>query len=104
MPKRQSPTSFEYRGFTFKLRARIGDIALYEKEGPTYHAGWEVVIIKPPGKAFKCDGRVITPQHETVPASGEWGRLGWSFRDHADALAKFESLCKRRSKAKQKSE
>jgi hypothetical protein len=90
------PASFRSGGFDFRLVKRTGDIALFEKRKPTHtRSFFEVVIVQKRKEATFPSGRV-TPAHEAMPASEQWGSAGWSYSDLEGAEKRFKSLVESR--------
>lgn len=72
-------------------------MALFEKTKSHYHAGYEVMLLRGPGKAFMREGKLVTPKTERMPKSHEWGKRGWSFpaTDYESADRRFNLLVAR---------
>jgi len=93
------PTTFRHGGFAFRLLTRAADVALFEKRLPGVNrASFEVVIVQRRPEATFPGGRV-TPAHEAMLASEQWGSAGWSFSDRASAEARFNGLVASRQDA-----
>jgi len=83
--------------YHFKQLKRVGDVALFEKHNPDHPPGtalsYEVVIVqKVPDKTFP--NGITTPAHESMPSPEEWGTSGWSPLTLAEALVKFDKVCR----------
>ena len=92
-----SPTHFRSDHFDFKILRKEGLVLLLEKSKPQYHAGYEVMVLKPPGKPFIRAGMTISPTTDRMPKSHEWGKRAWTFvaSQYEEADRKFDSLVKR---------
>ena len=83
---------FRLDGFDFRLVKRIGDVALFEKSKPHHSRPcFEVVIVQKRRETRFPNGRV-TPAHESMPASEQWGTAGWSYSERDEAEARFRRL------------
>jgi hypothetical protein len=86
------PETFREGDFEFRQVAREGDVALYEKRKPSIsNLLYEVVIVQEMEAHTWPDGRV-SPAHEHLPGSWQWGSAGWFYSDLDDAWAKFREL------------
>ena len=93
------PTTFRHGGFAFRLLTRAADVALFEKRKPTHtRSFFEVVIVQRRPEATFPGGH-ITPAHEAMPASEQWGSAGWSYSDREGAEARFNGLVASRQDA-----
>jgi hypothetical protein len=90
-------TEFKVQNRTLKQIKRKGDVALYELYGANGMLyGFELIIIKI-RKAREAFGKFY-PEHETYPASEDWGSLGWSYGQNfrSTAVKAFETLAAER--------
>ena len=84
--------TFRSDDFDFERLAREGDIALFVKQKPPFKfQNYEVVIIQKRDAYTWPDGQ-ITPAHEAMPSSRDWGKYGWTFQTLEDAELRFKSL------------
>ena len=101
---------FQLEGFKHTVLEQQGNVLLLDKiktftgsrhrhraHTPDYHAGYEVVILRPPGKPYTAGGVTVTPVNHTMPKSHEWGKRGFSYpaTGYSDAVRKFHTLSKR---------
>jgi hypothetical protein len=87
---RKLPQTFALGSFTFRLIKREGDVALLEKSKPSWSIPrYEVVIVQ---ETRTWSGGVVSPAHEELPGSWQWGSEGWSYSDPEDAWQKFHEL------------
>ena len=96
--KRHLPTEMTHDRFSFRLLRREAMVAMFEKWKPNYHAGFEIVVLKAPGKPFVRVGQTITPVHETFPSSADWGKCAWTYKEKEPAERKFDRLLKRQAR------
>ena len=101
------PIAFRFDKFEFKQIAREGDVALFRKTkvykrssreikryklAPVFEfETFEVVIVQKMDEHQWPNGDV-TPAHEYMPPSEEWGTLGWSLQTRERAWEKFREL------------
>lgn len=86
-------TACEDRTVRYTQLARQGDVALYRQEHKASKVSrFEVVRIRLQPEHRWPDG-TVTPLKEAYPASGAWGRLGWTFFHEASARRHLSRLC-----------
>lgn len=87
-------TEFKHDKFDFHQIAREGGVALYRKSkqypGKLFET-FEVVIVQSMDEHTWPNGNV-TPEHEYMPNSEQWGQLGWSLQTLDDAWDKFRKV------------
>lgn len=86
----QIPIHFTAGGYAFRQIDRQGNVACYEKTKPGV-TGFEVAIIRRCKARTWPDGRV-TPAHESMPSSEQWGRFGWTYTDRESAFRRVGKL------------
>jgi hypothetical protein len=84
-------TEFTKDGFRHEQLMRSGQIALFERWKPDQPVHYEVVRIRE-HKAYKL-GTAEIPAGEHYPSTSSWGTDGFTYRDEADAVAKYRQLC-----------
>jgi len=82
---------------TYKQVTRSEKAAVYQRSRGTYIKDFETIAIRvdPKGKVQKFPGgivKVIEEDREMYPSTGQWGKMGWSFKNKGAALEKFERL------------
>jgi hypothetical protein len=85
------PEQFTESGFTHRQLVREGRVAIFERQ----HANaslphFEVVVIDS-HNGYEIAG-VQCPPAEMYPGAKQWGKKGWTFTDHSQAVDKFETL------------
>lgn len=92
---------FNSGGFNFTMIKREGKVAMFSKRRkawkPEINSSYEVVIVRT-NPARKTAIRDI-PACECMPSSVDWGRLGWTFKDHESANIRFRELVTQRQDA-----
>ena len=86
-------TEFYSRGFCHKLVRRAGFVATYarwRRSNPEKVIHYEVIIIR--RQKAHTHNEIEYPEREVYPTSEHWGTYGWTYRDEAQARAKFEAL------------
>lgn len=86
------PTTFQARGFHWRIIQREGDIAIVEqnKEGWT-NSVLNVVIVQK-HKARKLPNGEMTVDAEGLPSWEQYGQQAWVASDKADAKKRFNKL------------
>jgi hypothetical protein len=87
----------DQRGYLFTVLKRQGDLVLLEKSNPGHRSGqkfWEVCYLHTRQETHWPDGRV-TPSHEALPSSQEWGQCGYSPATLEAAEKLFQDLAAR---------
>ena len=86
------PTTFRSDDFDLEQLRREGDIALFVKRKPPFKfKSYEVVIIQKRDQVTWPNGQ-ITPAHEAMSSSRDWGKYGWTFQTLEDAELRFKTL------------
>lgn len=75
------PATYTSMGFTFKLVAREGMVAIYEQADGGRVLAYEVVRVRPrKARVIKVRGEEHhVPAHEELPGNADWGTSGWTF-------------------------
>jgi hypothetical protein len=93
------PTTFRTDDFDFEQLAREGMVALFRKSKPQFsNVSYEVVVLHESQDHIGPRGNLILAA-ECMPQNEKWGEQGWSYRDKADAEAKFRGLISSRHEA-----
>ena len=90
------PTEFAGRGsqktFYFTQVDRSGDVALYKKVDVEDKIElYETILIKRGGERIFPDGNSI-PAKEYYPSDEQFGKMGWAYKTHKEALIKYNML------------
>jgi hypothetical protein len=89
-------TEFKKNGYLYQQIERVGAIALYSQNslrpGSWVPVAYEVVIFRV--RTVNLGINQGAP-YEAYPGSEDWGSLGWTFWDLADARAKMAVLVAR---------
>lgn len=87
------PDNFQRNGYYFRKIQRTGLVCLYEQtSGQVKYYLVFIVQIKP----FKVFKNKQIPPYERLPGGESYGRFAWVVKDLKEAIAKFDSLMKRR--------
>ena len=95
------PDKFTKRGFTFTLIRRSEHAAIYSQQwNGNKNASIAYEVIRPRIQDTRLiDGKwQASEPYETYPSSETWGQNGWTFTNEDDAISKFASLCKPRTR------
>lgn len=91
---KQIESTFRYAGFDFELIKRVGSLAVFKKKKPSHsRSSFEVVRLNRHKDHQWPDGKV-SPAHEAMPPSEQWGRRGWTFMTEWEAERKLGTLTK----------
>lgn len=82
-------TQYRKHGNDFLLIKRSGNVGLFKENK---YNSYEVIIIQS-HNGREIMGNVIPPA-EFAPSDESWGSKGWTYTIEADALKKFDELCK----------
>lgn len=89
---RPLPETFALDGFTFRLLKREGMVALFEKKAPwTERRFYEVILVQTHAETQFPNG-ITSPARESMPASEQWGKAGWSYSSLEAAQGRFDAL------------
>ena len=84
---------FIKKGFKYTQIKRKGNKAIYLQERDADDSiikNYEVVIIKS-HNGYEIGGSIIPPG-EVYPSSNQWGALGWTLSNLADAEKRFSTI------------
>jgi hypothetical protein len=82
-------TQYRKHGNDFLLIKRSGNVAIFQEK---QYNSYEVILIQS-HNGREIMGNVIPPA-EFAPNDELWGSKGWTYTTEADALKKFDELCK----------
>jgi hypothetical protein len=82
---------FKRDGFLHELISKDGSVCLVRRSKGNRQTHFEVVVLQWSNGRTWPSGR-ISPDGWHYPSSEQWGTYGWTYRDLAEARAKYHSL------------
>ena len=86
------PQIFTKYGYTFKLVIRTTQKAIYAQYIGELLYAYEVIKIRVRPPRYNTLLERNEPQRGIYPSSGQWGKMGWTFRTWERALERYNKI------------